>query len=1281
MISKLSVKKPYTVLVGIVLVIVLGVVAFTKMTADLLPSMELPYAIVLTTYPGASPEEVEMVVTKPVEQAVATINNIEQVSSISQENYSMVVLEFGSDTNMDSAALDMREKLDLVSGYWDDSIGTPTILKLNPDMMPVMVAAVDKEGLDSVELTHYVEDTLIPSIEAVNGVASVTTQGAIEEGIHVIIQKKKIDKVNEDITKSLDASFADAKRQMDDAQRDINSGKNTLASKQTEVEQQLSSATIALNDAKMDLTLKEQELTKALSEVLSCETELKEKKSQLEAGIEGLKQLKAAYDELCMKKAALDEMYKDDPKNPVYLAAIEQINSAIANLEAQVKTMNDMDGKPLTLETLGVTIQKMEAALQELTVGLTTVEEQKKQIDEGLKQISEGKVGINDKITELDKSRASANSEFSKAQQELSAGEKELDKQVEQFDETKDDAYAAADMSDIITTDLIEAILTAQNFSMPAGYITENDADYLVRVGDKFTDLDSMKNLVLMDLGMDDVEPITLNQVADVMIQNNAADTYTKVNENNGLILSISKQTNYATAEVAKSLNKKFDVLSKEDTTLRFTALMDQGLYIDMIVNSVLQNLAFGAILAIVILLMFLKDIRPTGIIAVSIPVSVVFAIVLMYFSGVTLNVISLSGLALGVGMLVDNSIVVIENIYRLRKEGMDIKEAAITGAKQVTGAIIASTLTTVSVFLPIVFTTGITRTLFTDMALTIGYSLLASLIVAITFVPVMAASTMKKSTMKTTPLFDKLQNVYTRILTAVLNHKIWVLLVAVVLLVASTYGAISAGTSLMPSMDSTQMTLTLTMPEDTKTLDETAAMSDEVINRILEIEDVDTVGAMVGGDSMAMVGIGEDNSIDTVSMYILCSEKKSMSNLEIKKLIEEKTKDLDCEVIVSASTMDMSALGSSGVVINVKGNELDDIRSCASEIAKKLEEVEGITEISDGQEEKTPEWRLSVKKDKAAEYGLTVAQVFQTVYGKLSEAKATTTVTTDGKEYSVFVEDDTAKNMTVQDIKAMKLDGTKDKEDVEVELQEIADVKEATALSAINRTNQTRYLQVTAAIDENYNVGLVSRDVEKVLEDYEAPNGVTIEFDGENESTMEALGQVLLMLVLALVFMYLIMVAQFQSLRSPFIIMFTIPLAFTGGFAGLLVSGNDVSVISMIGFVMLSGIIVNNGIVLVDSINQNREEGMSLRDAILVSGSNRLRPIIMTALTTILGLSTMALGMGMGADMAQPMAIVTIGGLLYGTLLTLLLIPCIYEMFNKRNEKKKLQRIEMENE
>ena len=633
--------------------------------------------------------------------------------------------------------------------------------------------------------------------------------------------------------------------------------------------------------------------------------------------------------------------------------------------------------------------------------------------------------------------------------------------------------------------------------------------------------------------------------------------------------------------------------------------------------------------------------------------------------------------------MLVDNSVVVIENIFRLRnEEGYSIKEASVEGAKQVGGAILASTLTTICVFAPIVFTEGITRQLFTDLALTLAYSLLASLVVALTLVPAMSQGMLRKVKDNPNKLIVKIQNVYGKVLSVLLHKKIFVLLGALVLLVVFALLSVSRGTAFMPEMRSTQMTAAISIPKDDDTMSkqDLYEKSNEVMEQFLKVDGVETVGAMSGGGGMMSMMSGGS---DSISVYVLLNEDNKRSNQDIKKEMEEKVKNIPCDVSIEASAMDMSSMFGSGITMRIKGKDLDKIQKISEDIMKQLEGVDGITEITNGMEDASQEFRITVKKDKAMEYSLTVAQVFQQINARVKEASSATTLSTDTEDLDVYVSDEKDEKLKRSDIEKMKIEYTdsQTQKTKKVKLSKIADFSMADTPSSINRINQTRYMTVSLTLGDDYNVGLVSNDVHAVLDKYEMPSGYELEFTGEDENINESIKQVALMFIVGVIFMYLIMVAQFQSLLSPFIILFTIPLAFTGGFMGLWISGSEVSVIALIGFVMLSGIIVNNGIVLVDYINQLREQGMTKYEAIVEAGKTRLRPILMTALTTILGLLPMIISSDSGSDMIRPMSVVTIGGLIYGTLLTLFVVPCIYAILNRKKDRAVHMEIEKKSE
>ena len=1401
MFGKFSVRKPYTVLVAVVLVIVLGIVSFTKMTSDLLPNISFPYVLVMTTYPGASPETVEMVVTKPVESSMATVSNIEEISSVSNENYSMVILQFAQSADMNAVSLEIRENLDQIRSYWDDSVGNPIIMKINPDMLPVMIAAVGGKDMSAAEITDLTNDTIVPELESIEGVASVSGMGLLEESVNVIIRQEKIDAVNGQVFGSIDkeidenlAELQENKQDIYDGQAELENAKKELADSEAELAQKQQE----LNDSKAELENSKKELADGRNELADKKNQLESGKTELNSKKDATtKQLAEAETKLLTAKADAEaakthlqlEIQTAEATVKGLDSGIEQAKAGVQMLEQTITAVNGIEGTLTGLtnftenqtyaeldentqaavkawyESAGYEVKEdtpvgqikgtlsaikneilvkagasdvsgLEARKAELQSKITDLESQKAMAAAPIDQYKSALSEIEGNISKLDSALtelyqgnlqaaiefanaqttislgemqiASAESGLDSAQKQLEAGEEQIKSGQEQLDagadqikdgydqindnaeqladalqqildgeeqieEAREDAYDQADMNGILTVDTVEQLLAAQNFSMPAGYVTEDGISYLIRVGDKPDTVEELKAMPILNVDMDGVDVITLGDVADVFMTDNSADIYTNVNGEPGILLTMQKQTGYSTGEVSDKILARFDELLEQNENLMLITLMDQGIYIDMVTDSIFNNIIFGAGLAILILLLFLRDIRPTAVIACSIPISIVAAVVCMYFSGVTLNVISLSGLALGIGMLVDNSIVVIENIYRLRSEGASVTEAAIEGTREVAGAIAASTLTTVCVFLPIVFTEGITRQLFVDMGLTIGYSLGASLIVALTVVPAMSSKILVKTKeQKESRFFNGLMNGYVKVLDWSLKHKALIFIGVLVLLVGSALASLSKGTAFMPTMESTQMTITLELP-DTAPLSETAEVTDRVVEILRNMEDVEDVGAMASTSSMgSLMGGSADSSTHETSIYLTTVEKPKLNNKELSNAIEERTAQLceetGAELSIETSMMDMSALGGDGISIQVRGRDLDTLQRIAKEVAAIVEATEGTAKVSDGLEEATGEMRILIDRDKAMDQGLTVAEVYQQIAAKLKDASSATTFETTAKEYEVYVKNANDMELTrklVQDLIIEKTD--KDNKKVEIPLKDIAAFENTISPKSVSRTEQNRYIAVSASIADGYNVGLVSRKLEQNLADYEVPQGYSLVMEGENEMIMDAMQQLMLMLLLAVIFMYLIMVAQFQSLKSPFIIMFTIPLAFTGGFLGLFLGNCEVSVVAVIGFVMLAGIIVNNGIVIVDYMNQLIAQGMEKHEAILQAGRTRLRPVLMTALTTILGLLPMVFGTDMGAAMGKPMAIVTVGGLLYGTLLTLLVVPCIYDLMNRR--------------
>ena len=1336
MIPKFSVKKPYTVLVGVLLVIVLGVVSLMRMTTDLLPSMDLQYALIITTDVGASPEKVEMEVTAPIEAAMATTTGIKNVGSMSYNSYSIVTCEYDDTVNMDSVVIEIQQSLDQIAGYWGDNVGTPMIMKINPDMLPVMTASVDVAGMSALEITEYVDRELIPAFESLEGVASASASGMLEETVMVTLDPIKIQAINDLVQAEVKGEFKKPQAEINDAISELEKGKEAMG----EGGDAISEVFDEVMDGKEQLLEAEAELKKQYNSLLEGRDQLEQMVNIvvpiLELRDESIKSLAEAEKNYPAQKEAVEQMapmvkqYNEtlQPKIDALVQSEEALKSEIAAIEAD-PTFNPEDEtykqKVAELETIATERESLQVTLDEINTKYSAAETALKatetaikegpkvqkalddqilayskefealgisiktaddipkiapalenalkmmndgieQMEEALAMIEEQKNALQSGVDTLNLEAAKAAMEMGSAAAELAVASSTLEQAKTQLESAKEQALDAADMEGILTIDTLSGLILAQNFDMPAGYAYDNDTQYLIRVGEAVKSVDELEDLVLMDMGMDSVGVIRLGDVADVEILDNSDETYAIVNGNPSVSLSFEKQTGYSTGEVTDRLLDKFESLEEQNPDLSITVLMDQGIFIDLIVESVIQNMIIGAILAVFVLAIFLKDYRPTIVVGISIPLSVIFAIVLMYFMDISLNMISLSGLMLGVGMLVDNSIVVIENIYRLRNEGLSIRKACVEGSNQVAGAIVASTLTTVCVYVPIIFTEGMTRQLFMDLALTIAFTLFASLAVALTVVPAMSSYTMKKPKEIKTTGFDKMKNWYGNVLGFCLNHKWIVLLLSIVLLVGSAGLSLSKGMTFIDmEMETNQMTVTIS-PKEGQILEfeELTGMSDEVIERISDIEGIDTIGASAGGSSTSSLMGGGATS---VTMYILLEEGTDVTTSQVSEEILKRTEDMDCEVSSSAASMDMTAMFGSGLSIRIKGRDLDTLQELAIETAKIVEETEGTVDVNDGLDKATPQWTITVDKEKAAEYGMTVAQVFQLVMEDMASSTSATTISTDIKEYEVYLQTEEQSDLQLDDIKSLTFIHTdKEGEEKEIPLTDICTMEETSTLSTIRRDAQSRYLTVSCGIETEHNVSLVSNEVKEKIAQMEIPEGYEIEMAGEDETINEAMGQMVLMLLLAVIFIYLIMVAQFQSLLLPFIIMFTIPLAFTGGFMGLIISGKEVSVIAMLGFIMLAGVIVNNGIVLIEYITQARQQGKLKREAILEAGVIRLRPILMTALTTILAMVPASMGLGEGAEMMQPMSITMVGGLIYGTVLTLIVIPCVYDLFTK---------------
>ena len=1360
--EKFSVKKPFTILVMVVAIIILGFVSLSGMTTDLLPKMSLPYLLVITTYPGASPEKVESSVSEPVESALGSISGVKNVYSMSYENYGIVELEFADGTDMDSAMVKVSSALDSVKSALPEECGSPNIMEISMDMMASVYLAASYEGKDIQETSRFVEDTLIPYLERQEGVTSISDIGIVENSISVDLNQDKIDVLNEKILAKTNDAFADAVDQLNDAkkqlleseqkladstqelvdgQKDIDDGRTKLDHAQKELDEQketLEDAKGSLEDQKKDTENKLATASQALDQLNALQTDLLTLQAQEES-------LKATITQI---EKSLKEQGKTTNDIPNVVAGLDQMStvltSSLMNLTDQNSTyvnsalaaanpamslhslgideatwdtltpegrkellQKTADGyqtqkallsgykdyvsslNSLQVEKAGVqaAVSTAEAELKKSGVSYTDIEKAKIEAAAGFgaasAQISSGQSALNSAQTTLDSNKESLDSaqdqitegwdSIADAKKQLADGWDQYNTSLENFEAQKAEALRNANADQLVNMQTLSQLIYAQNFAMPAGYLDDaEDNSWLLKVGSNYESVDELSNIVLTNI--EDIGDVRLCDVADITVIDNADDSYARLNGQSAVVLSVFKSSTAGTNEVSKNIAAAISELEEQYPGLSVLTLMDQGDYITMIINGVLQSMIVGAALAILILALFLKDVKPTIVVAVSIPLSVLTALILMYFTGISLNMMSLSGLALGIGMLVDNSIVVIENIYRLRSKGVGAARAAVQGTKQVAGAIIASTLTTVCVFLPMVFTAGTVRELMMPISLTIIFTLAASLLIAMTVVPAAGSTLLRNSKEKKHPFFDKVQDIYGKMLAFCLKVKVVPLAIAIGLLVYSIWAVMRMGIVMIPDMTSNQIEISVQMPEDTDK-EECYKRADQVLDAMTTIDGIGDVGAMAGGDTTLVASSSgmSDSTYDQFTFLVL-TENENAGKEEVNRIcreIEERTADIDCELTISTGMSEMSTMMGSGLSVKVYGDDLDTLTKITQDICDLAATIPGYENISNGQEEPDQVIRLVLDKDAAMRKGLTVAQIFSELNGKLTESTDAATVTIDGEDMKIVVKDGreplTRENLLDYNFEIQTTDDNGNTVTEDHPLSEFATLKLEEGVQSINRENQSRYMTVTATVAEGSNATLLSRELQPLIDAYELPDGYTIDTAGESDMVNQMVIQMSKVLLLGLALIYLVMVAQFQSLLSPFIVLFTVPLAFTGGLIGLLLMNEPLSVMGMMGFVVLLGTVVNNGIVFVDYANQLRVGGLERREALIATGKTRMRPILMTALTTILAMASLLFGDDLSSQMSKGMAIVVAGGLAYATLMTLFIIPVMYDILFKR--------------
>ncbi|WFD10558.1 efflux RND transporter permease subunit [Tepidibacter hydrothermalis] len=1013
-ISKMSVKRPVTTLMFMLIAILIGFVSLGLLPIDLYPKMDIPVAIVSVNYSGVGPEEIETLVTKPLEKSVATVSNLKNVTSYSREGSSIIIVEFEYGTDMDFATLQMREKVDLVKGALPDDASSPMVLKIDPNAQAIINLGISSD-MDLAKLQSLVEDELQSKFERIEGVASVDISGGDENEVTIKVDQEKL------------------------------------------------------------------------------------------AG---------------------------------YGLSLNQIKNT----------------------------------------------------------------------------------------------------------------------------------LRAENLNLPGGNVNKGDKEILVRTVGEFESIDDIKNILI---SLRTGQTIKLSDIAQVELGYKDKDTLSRVNGKNSIGISITKQSSANTVKVAEKILKEVDVVSSEYSQINITVGMDQSEFINKSIKNVTSNAIIGGLLSVIVLFLFLRNIRSTFIVGIAIPISIIATFALMYFGGLTINLISLGGLALGVGMLVDNSIVVLENIYRHREEGKSRREAAIIGAKEVTMAVFASTMTTIAVFLPMVFVEGFTAIIFKDLSFAVVFSLLASLIVAITVVPMLSSKILKVGEPKKkefkfiekildvfTKSIEKLSSAYGKLLDYVLHHRKTTVFVAILIFVSSIVLVGAVGGEFFPAEDEGSFTVKIETPFGT-TLEESDIITKQVEEIVENIPEKDKVFSTIGGSSGFSTTASNSSSVNVV---LVNQKERKRDTSEIVNEVRKEVESIPgAKITVSeASSMGGGGGSSAAIGIQIKGDDLETLRTIGSDFESILKKVPGTAEVTSDMEDGNPEARVILNREVASFYGITASDVANTIKSSIDGSKATT-FKVDGDEIDVDVSLGDSVKDSIEDVKQIQITSQTGKI---VPLGQIAHIEYGNAPTQIARIDQTRTVTVSSQLDGR-DLKSVTDDIKKELEKYNIPSGYTYSFTGQQQDMAEAFSSLGLALILSIIIVYMVLASQFESLIHPFTVMLSVPFALSGGFIGLFITGRSLSVPALIGVIMLSGIVVNNAIVLIDYINQLRESGMDRKEAIVKAGFTRFRPILMTTLTTVLGLIPLALGIGEGASTQAPMATVVIGGLTLSTVLTLAFIPVVYSIFD----------------
>lgn len=1018
----LSVKRPVGIIIIVIAVMLMGAVSLNGLALDLLPDIDFPVAAIMTSYQGAGPEEVENLITKPLEGALATLEGLENLQSISVSNQSVIYMEFNFGTDLDFALLDIRDKVDLIKGMLPEDADSPTVLKFDPNSFPIIQLSVSG-FMDESQLTDFAEDLIQPQLERIPGVAQVSLSGGKVREIQVEVD-------------------------------------------------------------------------------------------------------------------------------------------------------------PVRMEGYGLTLNQ-----------------------------------------------------------------------------------------------IVQAI-GGENLSASVGRLTRGSQDMQLRVTGEFTNTEDIKKI---NISLPGGGWVKLEEIANVSDTFKEQNSYAYVNGEPAVSLSISKSSDGNTVSVSDDVNKQIKRLQNQlPNGVSLTVVYDTAEFITGSISSVVRNMLLGGSFAVLVLYLFLGNIRSTLIIATALPFAVISTFTMIYFSGNSLNILTLGGLALGIGLMVDSAIIILENIYSYRQRGFSRLEAAKKGASEIGGAVIASALTTVAVFAPIVFTQGLASEIFTPLALTVTFSLLGSVAVALTLIPMMASRLIRDQdinmerrkykflTNLVLNTIEKLQKTYGRILKWALSHRKTVVTATMVLIIASLALVPMVGMEFIPSFDQGELAVEVQLPAGTQ-LEQTAEVLMDLGNYLSTTPGVENVFINVGAG-----GLGGDpgfnSSGNTGSIYarLVPLDQRELSTDEVlKKMIAygESIPDVDLQ----ASSVQSGGFSGSPISVEITGDELDVLKDISQEVRGIVASVEGTLNVEDSFSDTRPELQVIINRDIAATYGLNFNQIMQTVRTGFNGQTASL-MKINGQEIDIRVQ--LSENRR-QDINHLGQLTIRTPMGANIPLYEVAQFKEVDGQGTINRKNQERGANVTADII-GADLASISQSIEKEVQNIVLPEGYSINMGGQQKEMSDAFIDLALALLLAIFLVYAVMAVQFESFLYPFIIMFSIPATIIGIIVGFVITGRTLSVPSFIGIIMLSGIVVNNAIVLVDYINILRKRGIERDEAIISAGLQRLRPILMTTLTTVLAMAPLAIGIGEGSEMQAPLATVIVFGLSFSTLITLIFVPVIYIIMDNFSTKMK---------